>query len=718
MNNNLNQSSKTDFNLKFEIFRYIQYWYWFLLSLVICLFIAYTYLRYTPNIYATQGKIKILDNSSNGFKMPSMGGVSLFARPRVNLENEIEVLKSYLLNEKVVNDLDLSTKYIRIGYISEIILWNNAPFDIKWEMERDSLNLKEVLFDIEFTENGFYIRDEVNKENYPDVIKFDEKIVLNDVPLRISPKNGKSLNSGMFRVEKIPVKKATNNLIKSLTISNVGSESEVLSLTMNGENPLKTEAIINKLIDLFDMDGVRDRQKVSERTIEFVKERFISLTKELDSIEFGKSNYKSKNLLSFIVADASIAANRKEIAQEKLLKMEIQVELAKILDQLLQTQSDQLLPGDMGIDNVNINQMIGEYNKIVLDKERLMKSAGENHPGVAIFGNQLADLRQNLFVSIGNYRKQLKVSLKQLQEIENNTINLYSTIPEKERVLRAIERQQQIKESLYLILLQKREEAAINLAITEPSIKVVDYAMTNSIPLSPKRAIIFLGSFVIGLLLPFGTLYLYFISDTKIHMKDDILAILPNLTVAAEIPHLENDKMVMNANDRSMLGEAFRILRTNISYLLPVKQDNNKAHVIFTTSTIKGEGKTFTSTNTALAFTALNKKVLLIGADVRNPQLHKLLNVDKNQKGLTNYLYDNKITWKETVNKAALNNQNLDVIFSGPIPPNPAELLSNGRLEQLLEQVKDLYDYIIVDTAPTILVTDTLLISQLADVTL
>jgi tyrosine-protein kinase Etk/Wzc len=721
-NNNSNETQANEavksIDLKFEIFRYLQYWYWFALSLLISMSVAYFYLRYTPNVYTTQAKIKILDNSSSSFKMPSVGGVSLFARPRVNLENEIEILKSFLINEQVVKELGLTTNIIQLGYISEISIWKTEPFVINWGLEIESLDEKEISFEIELLNEGFKFIDEIHSKIIPDEVKYGESIVLNDIPLSIELKDDRKYAYAKYRVTKSTLRNATYGVIGSLNIANVGKESEVLSLSMNGENKDKIEDIVNKIVRIFDIDGIRDRQKISERTIEFVKERFVSLTKELDSIEFGKANYKSKNLLSFINADATIAASQKELASNELLKTELQVELSKILDQLLKAKTDQLLPGDLGIENSGINLLISDYNKVVLEMNKLAKSSGENFPGLNAFKSQIEDLRQSLLISADNYRKQLKVTVKQLSEIENSTISLYSTIPEKERVLRAIERQQQIKESLYLILLTKREEAAINLAITEPSIKVVDFSITSNAPISPKRSVILLGAFMLGLLLPFGALYLYFISDTKIHVKDDLLAVLPNVTVAAEIPHLEKDKMVMDANDRSVLGEAFRILRTNISYLLPLKEDSDRAFVIFTTSTIKGEGKTFTSTNTAVAFTALNKKVLLIGADVRNPQLHKFLNVDKNQKGLTSYLYDNKVTWQETRNLAALGIQNLDVIFSGPIPPNPAELLSNGRLEQLLEEAKDVYDYIIVDTAPTILVTDTLLISQLADVTL
>jgi capsular exopolysaccharide synthesis family protein len=631
----------------------------------------------------------------------------------------VEIIKSFRLNEQVAKNLDLQIQYTQLGYITEIQMWKNQPFEVIWEMDKDSLTNKSITFELVLNKTGFEIVN-VNGNEYAqsEEHKYNEKIIVNNIPLRIVPKTDSNFEGQKFRVVLASLKNITRGLISSVAISNVGKESEILSLSMNGQNAAKTEAIINELIQVFDQDGVNDRQKVSERTINFVNERFVSLTRELDSIEKGKAGYKSKNSISFIEADAITAANRKEGAYDELLKMELQVELSSLLNNLLKAQQHQLLPGDIGLTNGEINKLIQDYNMHILEKDRIQKTAGEAHPTVIAILKRLDDSKANLKASIINYQNQLKTSKAQLERVNQESIGLYSKIPEKEKMVRAIERQQEIKESLYMILLTKREEAAINLAITEPSIKVVDYAITGTTPLSPKRSVTFLGAFMLGLLLPFGGLYLYFMSDTKVHIKDDLLAVIPQLTVAAEIPHLDKEKMVMDANDRSVLGEAFRILRTNISYLLPIQPDTSKAFVIFTTSTIKGEGKTFTSTNTAIAFTALNKKVLLIGADVRNPQLHKLLNADKNQKGLTNYLYDQKIEWQQTINFGVLNNPNLDVIFSGPIPPNPAELLSNGRLVQLLEGAKDMYDYIIVDTAPTILVTDTLLISQLADVTL
>jgi len=282
--------------------------------------------------------------------------------------------------------------------------------------------------------------------------------------------------------------------------------------------------------------------------------------------------------------------------------------------------------------------------------------------------------------------------------------------------LRSIERQQTIKESLYLFLLQKREEASVAKAITSPSIKVVDYAMTNYIPIAPKRSIIYLAALLIGLLIPFGIVYTLFLLDTKIHSRLDFDRLSPNIPIVAEIPFIIEDQRIITKNDRSVLAESFRILRTNINYLVPLKKEG-ECPVIYTCSSIKGEGKTFVSLNLALTLSSLDKKVLLVGADLRNPQLHKYLNLNKNRIGLSNYLYDPTTDWKNLINEKVFNNEYLSIIFAGVVPPNPAELLSNGRFEELLNILKKQYDYIVVDTAPTILVTDTLLISQFADLT-
>jgi capsular exopolysaccharide synthesis family protein len=267
-------------------------------------------------------------------------------------------------------------------------------------------------------------------------------------------------------------------------------------------------------------------------------------------------------------------------------------------------------------------------------------------------------------------------------------------------------------------LLQKREEAAINLAITEPSVKVVDYALSSSGPISPKPNVAYDAAILAGLLIPFAILYLVFMLDTKIHGKEDIHKVNNKIPIIAEIPDINRKEKAVftDPNDRTVLAESFRILSSNVNYLLPVK-DDEKGKVIYCTSTIKGEGKTFISINLSLALSSMNKKVLLIGADLRNPQIHTHTNFDKTTVGLSDYLHDATFDWKANLVNGFKQHENHDILLSGNIPPNPTSLLTNGRFKALIEEAKDLYDYIIVDTAPTVLVTDTMLISQLADVT-
>lgn len=711
------QENGVGFDLKFELLRYARYWYWFLLGIVLMLSGAYIYLRYTPNTYSASASFKILDNSTNTFKMPSMGGVSLFARPRVNLENEMRIVKSHRLMSQVVHNLGMTEQFHALGYINEVECWGFKPFEVVWEM-KEIENLL-ISFEIELQKDGFIFISEPYSLMHKGMHSYNKVINTDGGSFRISLNERSHEYMGRkMRYSKRTNFDATSSLIGSINVAVVGKESEILEVTTAGVHTGRITDVLNELVRVFNQDGINDRQEVSKRTIDFVNDRFVSLERELDSIEFGKEGYKRKNLISFIEGDASMAGTRKERTLSDLNVAETQVLLSQItLDALRKSGEEDLLPGDLGLANAQVNTLIGDYNKGLQELKQLRVTTGDNHPMTVKAKESLQSLRQNIAATLRSYEAQLKVNIKQLERIQSESIGMYSSIPEKEKTLRAIERQQQIKESLYMILLQKREEAAINLAITEPSIKVVDFAIAGKAPIAPKRNVIWLGSFMLGLLLPFGALYLFFMSDTKMHTRKDVQAMSPAITIAAEIPHLDKEVMLMSIHDRSVLGEAFRILRTNLSYLLPDKQDGN-AHVVFVTSTIKGEGKTFTSTNLAIALTALNKKVLVVGADVRNPQLHRLLNAEKTQKGLTNYLYGKVTDWRNVVNTGVLQNPLLHVVFSGPIPPNPAELLSNGRFEQLIAEAKTEYDYIIVDTAPTILVTDTLLISSLADLTL
>jgi capsular exopolysaccharide synthesis family protein len=508
-----------------------------------------------------------------------------------------------------------------------------------------------------------------------------------------------------------------NNLASSIAIEYVGKQSEILSISLNGEDKIKIKSTVNTLLDVFDIDGIKDRQIVSQKTIDFVNDRFEYLFNELDSIEGKKANFKVQNEISFLEGDAGVLLQKKYESQSELVKATTQIALSGLMTAAInKSKNFEILPANIGIDNAEVNQLVGIYNELILKRDKLLLStAGESNPLVQELSLSAQQVKENIKASIKGYQNVLELNRNQLSKISAQESSKYSTVPGKEKTIRSIERQQNIKETLYVLLLQKREEAAINLAITSPSIKIIDFAIVKNAPISPKRQMIYLVAFMLGLLVPIGIIFVYYLFDTKVHTKADVVALVPTIPVIAEIPYIASENKMVRFLDRSVLSEAFRILRTNINFILPINETDNGS-VLFVTSTIKGEGKTFVSLNTAITLSTLNKKVVLVGADLRNPQLHKQLNLTRaNYKGVANYLHDTVINIDDIKVSDVTNNLKFDIIFSGTIPPNPSELLSNGRFELLLNELKKQYDYVIVDTAPTLLVTDTTLITHLAD---
>lgn len=712
------QEKHNSFDFLEHFFLYLKYWHYFLLSTILCFFIVKYYLNHIVSVYETKAKVKIIDDSKNGFTLPN-SPVALFSKNKVNLDNEIEVLKSHRLLEQVCKNLNLTNQYYNVGYLNNIELWKNRPFTIDWLADESIMDTKLISFEIEIVNGGYKVNISssiTSNKVYP----FNSVQYINKIPYKLSLQIGtnlSSINGSKFLINHSSVASVVSNLSNSLDIVNSNKNSDILIISLNGTTVDKSEVILNEIIKQFDVDGLNDRKLVSQRTVDFVNQRFKSLENQLDSVETKKANYKRNNELTFITADALAATTGKVSATSDVFGVETQIALAKILDQTIKSDKKlSLLPANIGLNNTGVNQLISEFNIAVLERERLLVSGGVNNPGVQFLNNKLASLKLNTLESIKAYQQELEVSLSKNNYIKKSSDNKFSSIPNNEKVLRGIERQQNIKETLYLLLLQKREEAAINVAITSSSIKVIDYAISSSNPISPKKGTFYFVSILIGLFIPFLILYISFLLDDKLHTKDDVLRLTKNKIILSEIPHIDSATKITSSNDRSILGESFRILRTNLTYIFPL-QNEKLAQTIMVTSTIKGEGKTFTALNLSISFSIMNKKVLLIGADMRNPQLHNYLTIKKNETGLQDYLHNVAIDWHNVVKQSTLYN-GLDIILSGNIPPNPAELLSNGRLDKLITEAKNEYDFIIIDTAPTLLVTDTLIISQLVDSTL
>lgn len=711
------ESSQNEVSILNQILRYLRYWYWFLISMLVCFFVVKNYLSHTISVYESKANIKIIDDSNNNFALPTSG--ITFSKTKVNLDNQIEVLKSNRLLEQVVKNLSLNTQYFNVGYLNNIEIWKNRPFNIEWLGSSIEMDKKSFTIEIQIVKNGYKITS-FNGNEINEIFSFNSIHSLQGISFKSQLQIGTNINALFDRkylISHTALESTVIGLSNSLKIVNKNENSDVLTISLVGSNKDRSEAILNEIIKQFDIDGLSDKRLIYQNTIDFVNNRFKTLERELDSIENNKANYKTSNELTFIEPDAASATSVKITANSDVFQTETQIELSKILEQTVKSDKKlNLLPTNIGVTNGNVNGLLIDFNLVVLQRDRILVSAGDNNPQVIIYNSKLQELQRNILESIKGYQRELEVSLSQNNLTKRTSTNKFRAIPTNEKILNSIERQRNIKESLYILLLQKREEAAVNLAITASSIKVIDYALTDSNPIAPKKNSFYIGALLIGLLVPFLILFISYSLDDKIHTKDDILKYTRNKVILSEIPHIESDNKITSSNDRSLLGESFRILRTNLTYIFPL-QNEKKAQTIMVTSTIKGEGKTFTALNLAISFSIMNKKVLLVGADMRNPQLHSYLAVKKSELGLQDYLHNIDIEWQNVVKKSTFN-AGLDIILSGTIPPNPAELLSNGRLEKLIEEAKNEYDYIIIDTAPTLLVTDTLIISQLVDTTL
>ncbi len=709
------ESKSNNFNIEQEILKYISFWKWILLSVIIALVVCFFYLRYASDVYQSSAKIKIVDNSNTAFKLPT-DNISIFGNNEINKANEIFIMKSSRIIGSVVDRLNLTTEIYRIGRIKSNELWKNVPFSVIWAKDIDSLNTKQTSFQIILTKNGYKLKEK-DKE-----YKFGQTNFSTSIPFTIISNDKGALNSADNKEYKITLKtrkSVIQSLSNAIAIDYVVKESDILSLTLTGFNKEKISDIINTLIEVFNQDGIEDRQLVSKKTIEFVDERFKYLFSELDDIETSKANFKKERGFSYIESDASVFMRNSYESKSKLLFSNTQIALAKLMmDALNSSKGLELLPSNIGIENNEVNGLVANYNEQILKRNKLLLSGGgELNPMVQEISSLALQIKNNLRASIIGYQKVLEFNRNEASKISEVEQGIYSTVPLNEKGMHSIQRQQSVKESLYILLLQKREEAAINLAITNPSVKVVDYAIFSANPIAPERNLSFLIALFVGLLVPIVIIFIYYSLDNKINSKEDVESLLPDVPIIAEVPFIETDSKIIRFMDRSILSESFRILRNNINYINP---KTDKGSVLFVTSTVKGEGKTFVSLNLAITLATLGKKVILLGADLRNPQLHRILDLERpSLKGITNYLYDTSVNVNDIISKHVSNtNIDFDIIFSGNIPPNPAELLSNGRFELLLNQINNDYDYIIVDTAPTLLVADTTLITHLADTVL
>ncbi|MDO1513675.1 polysaccharide biosynthesis tyrosine autokinase [Maribacter confluentis] len=714
------EEDKESYDIKEAIAKYVRFWPWFLGMVLLFCAIAFAYMKYAPVIYKTEAKIKILEDAMKTSVVKDVISIAS-ANPNnrlLDIQNQIKVIQSYRLLHNVVDELHLDIEYQQLNNLLYKQIWE-PPFTVRKNISEDKIN-EPLKFEVKLTETGFDIVDEEGTQYNVPYNEANTSVYY--LPFKIelaeSITNVKNYRNDSFKVIIDSKRKTTLKLAKKLTIT-TEANSEVLNLSLLGESKQRSEQVLNSIINNFNQDGILDRQLVSRRTLEVIEKRFVYLSQELDSIEAGKQNLKQEQNISFIQSDAGANLQRKTEAESEALKLETQVSLSNLLKKTVANEAEyNLLPADIGLANSGLNAMVSNYNNMARERQKLITSVGSNHPTLVKLSKQLELSKLNILSSVNNYEAQLALSLRKTNQEKNSAGYRFSRLPETERMLRSIERQQSIKENLYLLLLQKREEATIDYASTAPTIKVIEYGLTNLDPLWPKPTVVFPVSILLGLLLPFLVFYIRFSTDNNIHDRSEIEQLNPEIPVVAEIPFFEKDKKFIDVNDRSVLAESFRILGANVTHLLSPEETDETGKVIFVTSAVKGEGKTLLALNLSLAYASIGKRVLLVGGDLRNPTLHTYLGLDKNSQGLADYLAGKIKDFEPHTFEGFKANPDHKIFLSGAVPSNVPVLLSGKNFEQFLEEAKKEYDYVIMDTAPTMLVTDTLLIAKHADITL
>jgi len=701
MNNNFENSSNQEeqsFNLKNEISYYLFFWPWFLLTIIFTCIGSFTYLRYTPNIYKSNAQVQITkSDASSSFLTTEI--TSLFGT-KVNVENDISVITSRYILNKVIRQLNLQTTVKLVGRIKSSLKYGKElPFEFKFK------NLdKHQEWNLFLYKDASYITDGLTRFN------INNNRTLDNDYFSFSINDSLALINSEYIVSNIPLNDAATLLNKRIVATPGSKNGEIINLSIAGTNKIRNDAILNTLIQVFIDDRIFDQRQLSNASIEFINQRLKVLTKTIDSISKKTIKYQLENNIYDADTQTSNLLSNIIKENEATFNLKIQLDIAISLLNKLTTQVDyKILPANIGIMDISINQLLESYNTLAIERNNLLLSAPKNSPIILQITEQLERLKKANIEGVNTYIKNIQVSLSKYQTIKNESKETVSTLPEKGYAMRTLAREFKFAEDLLVFLSQRKEEASISYASVLPNLKVLSYGVSNIFPFSPNKNMIYLGGLFIGLFIPFGILFLLKILDTKINTREDLEKGLPGLTILGEVPFDENYSS--ENDDRGIIAESTRVIRSSMSFLL----NQNKPQVIIATSTIKGEGKSFISYNIAKSYNALGKKVILIGADLRNPQVHTLLGIERGNLGLSTFLNDVNYNDLDKLIVKGKSIDELDYLLSGAIPPNPSELLMRPRMIELLEILKSSYDLIIIDSAPLLLVSDTTPLLPLCD---
>lgn len=704
---------------------FFQKWYWFTLSLFVALATASLYLLSTPNVYTRTAAILVKDDSKNNSSASAMNefaDMGIF-KSNTNINNELLTLKSPTLMTEVVKRLGLNEIYTVRRGLKRIELYKSNPILVTYLFD----DKKSVSFDIEVgAQNKFYLSNfivagEETGERLEGIIGDSIQTSAGTLAISLTSQYENSFTGSTIRYSKESADMMADSYTQKLRAELGNEDATIINLSIDDASVQKAEDILNTLIEVYNEKWIQDKNQIAVSTSRFIGERLGVIENELGHVDENISNYKSEHLLPDVQAASSLYMSQSAENKKEIQTLTNQLATAQFIrHELGGKEMNQPLPTNSGIANVNIESQIGEYNKMVLDRNRLIANSSEKNPLVKDLGNSMQSMKRTILQSVDNLIVSLNTQIRSIRQQEATTTQQLASNPSQAKYLLSVERQQKVKEELYLYLLQKREENELSQAFTAYNTQMITAPRGSALPTAPNKKNILLVALALGLLVPAVIIFMQENMNTKVRGKKD----LENLSVPylGEIPlYFRNKKkknkfseyaIVVEEGNRNIINEAFRVLRSNVDFM---KSKNTEQKVFIETSFNPGSGKSFLSMNIAMSFAIKGKKVLVIDGDLRHGTISAYVGSPK--KGLSDYLGNKEVVWNEllVIDKKY---PNLHIIPVGTIPPNPTELLEDGSLATLMQDLRDEYDYIFIDCPPIDIVADTQIIEQYADRTL
>ncbi|MEZ7747416.1 GumC family protein [Prevotella jejuni] len=707
-------------------------WYWFVLSLIIFGSLGAIYLRYTTPMYQSTAKLLIKDESGSnrrGQSLQNMSNLGIISNS-TGIDNEMEILTSHSLAEDAIRDLKLYVNYSTKGRVKDVILYRNQPLNV--DVDPEHLEKLNAPIDLTITKDSiFYIvsgtyyvptNDNSNEGPYSinrKITNLPATIATRAGIITISSNYGHTLkNSDVLNVSILSPRMAANKYTSELQVSQTAKSTSIAQLQLTDEVPQRSLDYLKQLAIVYNRQANEDKNTIALRTDKFINDRLSKINTELGKTEGELQNYKQKNGIVELQMNAGNSVANQNNSELKLADVETQIELFNTIAREVESSSrnlTQVIPSNVGLDDQSSTSLINKYNELVLERNRLLRSASESSPVVEPLTAQIRELNGNIRRAIAAARQNLLIQRDAVSAQVNKYNGQVAETPQQERMLTQIDRQQEVKSGLYLMLLQKREENSISLAATADKGKLIDDPQLVG-KISPKSTSIMMVALLIGLVIPVLVILVLQFFRYKIEGHDDV-ARLTKLPIIADVAVASNKAkgkadIVVHENQNNQMEEIFRSMRTNLQFML---KEGQKV-VLFTSST-SGEGKTFNAANLSVSFGLLGKKVILVGLDIRRPRLAELFGINDHKHGITNLLVKDNPTAEELQEQILPSgvNKNLDLLMAGPIPPNPAELIARNSLDIIINLLKEKYDYIMIDTAPVGLVTDTIQIARVVD---